>query len=247
MESRCPTPTDRPPPQAGNPSELISEINYMESRFHQDLQQLKMTILQMAALTERALEKSVRALLDRNPDLAQEVIQGDQEINLLEVEVDRHSLRLLALDQPMARDLRFIVGCMRISVDLERIADQAVNVAERAIFLSSRPPLPPNASIEQLADTAIDMFKTAVSAFVNEDVDRANDVCQMDDLADELNVGILKTLLDYMVHEVPAVERSVQSIIVARCLERVADQATNIGESVVFILKGVNIKHHCQQ
>jgi phosphate transport system protein len=217
----------------------------MESRFHLELEQLKMSILQMAALTERAMEKSVRALLDRNSELAEEVIQGDQQIDLLEVDVDRHSLRLLALDQPMARDLRFIVGCMRISVDLERVADQAVNVAERAVLLSNRPPLPPNAVLEQLAETAIDMLKMAVSAFVNEDVDRANEVCQMDDLADELNVRILKNLLDYMVNEVPAVERSVHTIIVARCLERVADQATNIGESVVFIVKGVNIKHHC--
>jgi phosphate transport system protein len=219
----------------------------MESRFHLELEQLKMTILQMAALTERALDKSVRALLDRNPELADQVIQGDQEINLLEVDVDRHSLRLLALDQPMARDLRFIVGCMRISVDLERIADQAVNIAERAIFLSSRPPLPPNTSLEQLADTAVDMFKNAISAFINENTDQAGEVCQMDDQADELNANILRNLLGYMVHEVPAIERSLQTIIVARCLERAADQTTNIAESVIFIIKGVNIKHHCQR
>ena len=101
-----------------------------------------MMILQMAALTERALEKSIQALLERNTQLADEVVDGDQEINMLEVDVDRQSLRLLALDQPMARDLRFIIGCMRIAVDLERIGDQAVNIAERAQFLSTRPPLP---------------------------------------------------------------------------------------------------------
>lgn len=115
----------------------------MESRFHQELEELRMMILQMAALTERALQKAMQALLERNMQLADEVVESDQEINLLEVNVDRQSLRLLALDQPMARDLRFIVGCMRIAVDLERIADQAVNIAQRAQFLSSRPPLPP--------------------------------------------------------------------------------------------------------
>ena len=219
----------------------------MESRFHQEIQQLKMNILQMAALTERALEKSVQALLRRDIQTAQEVIDGDREINLLEVEIDRHCLRLLALDQPMARDLRIIVGSMRICTDLERIADQAVNVAQRAQFLSNRPPLPPNPYMERLSETAIDMYKTVIGAFINENSDQATEVCQMDDTADEYNVKVLKSQLDYMVREVPAVERSVQTIIAARCLERIADGATNIAESVIFINKGVNIKHHCQQ
>ena len=219
----------------------------MESRFHQELEELRMMILQMAALTERALQKSLQALLNRNTQLADEVVGGDQEINLLEVAVDRQSLRLLALDQPMARDLRFIIGCMRIAVDLERVGDQAVNIAERAQFLSTRPPLPANPAMEQLGEVALDMFKTVLQAFVNDNSDQAREVCQMDDTADELNVRILKDLLEYMGQDVPAVERSVQTIIAARCLERVADQATNIAESVIFISKGVNIKHHCQQ
>lgn len=219
----------------------------MESRFHQEMEELKMTILHMAALTERALEKSTQALLGRDSRMAQEVIDGDHEINFQELEVDRLCLRLLALDQPMARDLRFIVGCMRISVELERIADQAVNIAQRAQFLGSRPPLPRNPAIEQLADTALDMYRSVMTAFVSENTNLARDVCQTDDLADELNVTVLKNLLDYMVHEVPAVERSVQTIIVARCLERVADQTTNIAECVIFIVEGLNIKHRCQQ
>ncbi len=218
----------------------------MESHFHQELHQLKMTVLQMASLAERAIAKAIKAFFQRNAQLAQQVIEGDQEINLLEVEVDRISLRLLALDQPLASDLRFIVGCMRMAVDLERIADQAVNVAERAIFLSSRPPLPPNQAMEQLAETALDMFQTVVRAFIDQNAEQAREVCLMDDRADELNVTVLKTLLDYMVKEVPAVERSVQTIIAARCLERVADQTTNIAESVIFMALGVNIKHHCQ-
>jgi phosphate transport system protein len=217
----------------------------MESRFHLELDQLKMTILQMATLTERALEKAIKALLERNTDLANQVVERDQEVNLLEVSVDKQCLKLLALDQPMARDLRFIVGCMRISNDLERTADQAVNIAQRAQFLNSRPPLPRNSALELLAETAVDMVKTVIAAFINENEQQAADVCQMDDTADEYNAVVLKSLMAYMVNEVPAVERSVQTIIAARCLERVADQATNIAESVVFIIKGVNIKHHC--
>lgn len=219
----------------------------MESRFHQEIEQLKMAILQMAALTERALEKATRAFLHRDPDLAEEVIQGDKAINILELDIDRHCLRLLALDQPMARDLRFIVGSMRISIDLERIADQAVNIAQRAQFISNRPPLPPIPAMEQLSETALDMLRSVIAAFINNNDQLASEVCQMDDTADELNVQVLKTQLDYMVHEVPAVERSVQTIIAARCFERAADGATNIAESVIFITKGLNIKHHCQQ
>ncbi len=217
-----------------------------ESKFHSDLEQLKMTILQMATLTEKALEKSVKALVERDNSLTEEVVKGDKEIDLLEVEVDRHSLRLLALDQPMARDLRFIIGCMRIAVDLERIGDQAVNIAQRAKFLNSRPPLPTNHAIEELAATTLDMLRSVISSFVNQNTELATDVCKMDDIADELNYRILKDLLDYMATEAPAVERSVQTIIVSRCLERTADQTTNIAESVIFIVKGVNIKHHCQ-
>ncbi len=219
----------------------------MESKFHSDLEQLQMTILQMATLTEQALEKSVKALEQRDNSLAKDVIGGDKEIDLLEVEVDRHSLRLLALDQPMARDLRFIIGCMRIAVDLERIGDQAVNIAQSARFLNSRPALPTNHAMEELASTALDMLRTVISSFVNQNADLATDVCKMDDVADELNYRILKYLLAYMATETPSVERSVQTIIVARCLERCADQTTNIAESVIFMVKGVNIKHRCQQ
>jgi len=218
----------------------------METRFHSDLEQLKMTILQMATLAEKALEKSIKALVERDDGLAKEVLDGDREIDLLEVEVDRHSLRLLALDQPMARDLRFIIGNLRIAVELERIGDQAVNIAQRALALNSRPPLPRNLAIEELGDTALDMLRTVISSFVNQDPDLATDVCKMDDIADDLNYRILRDALDYMANEAPAVQRSVETIIAARCLERAADQTTNIAESVIFMVKGVNIKHHCQ-
>lgn len=218
----------------------------MESRFHQELEKLKMTVLRMAALTEMALEKALESYFARDIELAKQVIEQDQTINLLEIEIDKDCLRLLALDQPLAGDLRFIVGCLRIAVDLERIADQAVNIAERTVFLSGRPPLPPNPNMEQLAETAMDMLKTVISAFVNGNTDQAYDVCQMDDTADELNAAILKNQINYILNEVPAVERSVQTIIAARCIERAADQATNIAESVIFIVKGVNIKHHCE-
>ncbi len=219
----------------------------MESRFHSELEQLKMTVLKMATLSEEAVTKSVKALVERENALAEEVIGGDREINLLEVEVDRHSLRLLALDQPMARDLRFIIGSMRIAADLERIGDHAVSISHRAKYLNDRPLLTPNHAFVELAETALDMLRSVFSSFVSQNAELATSVCQMDDAADALNYQILKDSLASMTNATPTVERSLQHILAARCLERVADQATNIAESVIFIVKGVNIKHRCQQ
>lgn len=219
----------------------------MGTWFNSNLEELRMIILQMAALAEKALEKSTRALLERSDDLAREVLNEDRAIDLLELEVDRHSLRLLALGQPMARDLRFIIGGLRIAVELERIGDQAANIARRALALNSRPPLPRNSAMEELADTALDMLRTVICSFVNQDTDIATDVCKMDDVADGLNYRILKDALAYMAGEVPAVERSVQAIMAAKAFERAADQTTNIAESVIFMVKGLNIKHHCQE
>lgn len=218
----------------------------MEKQFFQELERLRMTALEMAALTQRAVEKAVGALLERDTVRAEEVIAGDRRINLLEVEIDRYGLRLLALDQPFARDLRFIVGCMRTAVDLERIADQGVNIAQRALFLNSRSPLPPSPDVENLAAISIDMLRSAIAAFRDNDSHLARRVCRMDDIADGLNIAVLKGLLDYMAQETPAAEQSVATIITARCLERVADHSTNIAENVVFIVEGINIRHNCQ-
>jgi phosphate transport system protein len=203
-----------------------------------------MKVLQMAALTEKALDRALQALFERNSDLAGEVIEQDHEIDSLEVEIDKLILRLLALDQPVGRDLRFIVGCMRVSVNLERLGDQAVNIAERALQLNQRQALPPQPLLEQLAAISLDMFRKSISAFVDGNVELAMKVCRMDDKADELNVKILRDSVDYMVSEVRVVERAVLVIIISRCMERIGDHATNICEAAIFIVKGVDIKHH---
>ena len=215
-------------------------------RYSQELDDLKLEVLRMAALTESALTKALQALFERNSDMAEEVVEGDQEIDLLEVEIDRRCLRLLALEQPMARDLRFIIGCMRVCINLERIADQAVNIAERALYLNQRPALPHQPLVQQLSTTSVDMLKRAVSAFNSGQTGQAAEVCQMDDTADELNLKILKHFIDYMIEEVKSVDQAVNTIIISRCLERCADLATNVAEAVVFIVEGVDIKHYCQ-
>ncbi|SMC26584.1 phosphate uptake regulator, PhoU [Desulfacinum hydrothermale DSM 13146] len=218
----------------------------MKTRFHRQLDELKMTILEMASVTEKAMEKALKAFRTRDAQLAQQVIEGDQEINQLEMAVDHLCLSLLALEQPVAKDLRFIIGSIRMSIDLERIGDQAVNIAQRTKSLSAKPPLPPVPELDGLADTAMDMLRVAISSFANRNISQAYDVCQMDDEADELNVAVLKKMIDLMVTESRSIERAVQTIIVARCLERVADQTTNIAESVIFMAEGVNIKHRCE-
>ena len=222
----------------------------MERHFFQELENLKMTILNMAALTQRALENATTAYLERDEQLAKAVIEGDKKINELEIEVDQYTLKLVALEQPMARDLRTIMGTAKISNELERIADQAVNISERTQFLCKYPPLESIPEMEQLIDVSLSMVKKAVASLVNEDVQAAYDIREMDDRADQYTLDVLQTLIEYMVKHTPATERrrlntrrSIQTIIISRCLERVADLATNIGEHVAFIIEGVNIKH----
>ncbi len=220
----------------------------MEQRAHfsKKMDELKVQLLRMSSMAETALHNSVKALAECNAELAEDIIMNDIKINELECELDQYNLGLLALDQPMARDLRFIVGSMRIASNLERIGDQAVNLSNRAVFLSTRPPLPFNQQLDQMGAIAMDMVSKAVKSFADEDATLASEVCGMDNEADSLNVRILKGLIENMVSETRIVERGVHLIMAAANLERVADQATNIAESVIFITQGVNIKHQCR-
>ncbi|MBA2880978.1 phosphate transport system protein [Desulfosalsimonas propionicica] len=218
--------------------------------FHQELEKLKITVLNMAAHCQDAYERATRAYKNRDTELAQEVIDGDKKINSIELEVDKQSLRLLALEQPMAKDLRMIIGNMKISNELERIADQAVNIAERTIFLCQHPPLEKTSAMESLIETSRQMLKQAIMSFRDMDVQTAREIRRMDDQADESTVQVLKSLIELIVADAPAIDsrriktrRSIQTIIISRCMERVADLSTNIGEQVIFIAEGLNIKH----
>ncbi len=219
----------------------------METHLQTLLEELKLKVLHMAAYAERSIERSVQALMVGDSDLAEEVIEQDQEINRLECEIDELGLTILAREQPVARDLRFVMGAMRTIIDQERIGDEAVNIAEKTIFLTRLPAMPYNPLLEELANRAIDMLKSANRAFKQQDADLAGQVCRMDQKADDLNVAILKKTMDDMVCETVGVRRAVNVILAARALERAADLATNVAETTIFIVKGVNIKHHCQQ
>lgn len=218
----------------------------MKSHFIRQMEELRMSLLEMASLTEKAMQKALHAFKTRDENLASQVIEGDHAVNQMEMKIDHLCLSLLALEQPVAKDLRFIIGALRMSIDLERIADQAVNIAQRAQFLAQRPPLGFIPELDALAETAMDMLRVAIDSFARQNVTQAYDVCQMDDEADELNDKVLRRMIDLMVSESRGIERAVQTIITARCLERVADQTTNIAETVIFIVQGVNIKHRCE-
>jgi phosphate transport system protein len=219
----------------------------MERHFDEELRELKEKLLQMAALAEESIAKAIRALVERDSALAQHVIQSDEEINMLEIAIDEICLKLLALRQPIAKDLRFIASAMKINNDLERIGDLSVNIAQRTLDLMKEPLLKPLIDIPRMAQLAQKMVKDSLDAFVNLDAEMALDVCRRDDEVDQLNHQIFRELLTYMIQDPKNITRSVDLILIGRHLERIADHSTNIAEDVVYMVKGRTIKHHIEE
>jgi phosphate transport system protein len=222
-------------------------MSKMERPFDEELKALKEKLLEMAARSEEQIALAVRALKDRREDLACEVLEREAAINRLDIEVDEMAMKLLALRQPMAADLRFITSAMSIGTDLERIGDLAVNIAERTLDLLKRPQLKPLIDIPRMAELAQAMVRDALNAFVNGDDKLAKDVCERDDQVDELNDQVFRELLTYMMQDPGTITRAVDLILVGRHLERIADHATNIGEDVIYMVKGRTIKHHVEE
>jgi phosphate transport system protein len=215
-----------------------------ETHFHKELEELKESLLKMGTLVEEAIRDAVQSLVKRDSDLAQKIFEGEDRINKLEIEIGDMCLRLLALRQPMAVDLRFIASAMKIITDLERMGDQAVNIAERAISLNQEPQLKPYIDIPRMTEITQSMVKDVLDAFVNRDSKLARSVCERDDLVDGLNDQVFRELLTYMISDPRTITRAVHLMIVCRCLERIADHATNIAEDVIFVVDALVIKHH---
>ena len=222
-------------------------MSKIERPFDEELKSLKEKLLEMAARAEEQIALAVRGLKDREEKLACQVLDREESINLLDIEIDEMCMRFLALRQPMATDLRFITSAMKISSDLERIADLAVNIAERTIDLLKQPELKPLIDIPRMAEMAQAMVRDALNAFVNGDEALARDVCQRDDQVDQLNDQVFRELLTYMMQEPGTIARAVDLILVGRHLERIADHATNIGEDVIYMVQGKTIKHHVEE
>jgi len=218
-----------------------------ERPFDEELKALKAKLLEMATRAEEQIALAVRGLKDRDEDLACQVLEREAAVNLLDIEIDEMSLRLLALRQPMAADLRFITSAMKIAGDLERIGDLAVNVAERTLDLLKSPQLKPLIDIPRMALIVQEMVRDALNAFITGDDKLAREVCERDDKVDRLNDQVFRELLTYMMQDPGTIPRAVDLILVGRHLERIADHATNIGEDVIYMVRGKTIKHHIEE
>ena len=201
----------------------------------------------MARLAEESVALAIKSLKDREDRFAQDVLKRETTVNLLEIEVDELCMRLLALRQPVASDLRFITSAMKIASELERVGDLGVNIAEVSIELLKLPPLKPLIDIPRMAALAQGMVRDALNAFVNRDEKLARSVCERDDEVDSLNDQVFRELLTYMMNDQSTINRSVGLILIGRHLERIADHATNIGEDVIYLIQGKTIKHHIEE
>ena len=212
--------------------------------FHDQLTALNRRLLAMSERAEALIELSVDALLNKDQAKAEAVIAGDREVDAMEVEIESAALELLALQQPMARDLRFIIGAIKVTSDLERIGDHAVNIAQTAQRLVAlRTTITPDPEIEDMARRARAMLGDSIDAFLRGDGALGRDVCARDDQVDALHESVFRILLTHMMADPRTINPSLEYLLVSRNLERVADLATNIGEDAVFLAEGKNIKH----
>lgn len=218
-----------------------------QRHFHEELDRLKALLVEMAGKAEEMVRLAVEALFDRDREKAEDVVQRDHEINDLELQIDDLAINLLALQQPMARDLRFITMAMKISNDLERVGDHAVNIAQEAGRLIQTPPFPPLPEIEEITRLASGMLRDALDSFMRSDSEAARTIPPRDDLVDELHANVFRIVLTHMLEDPKRIGAGMDLIMVSRNLERIADLATNIAEDVVFLVEGRMIKHHAEQ
>jgi len=219
-------------------------LNIMiERHFDEELAELKNKLLRMAGLAEDQIDKALAALVGRDSSLARKVIERDHQINALDVEIDEDSIRLLALHQPAARDLRLITTAMKIATELERISDLAENVCERAIELGEEPQLKPYIDIPRMGNLARTMVAESIDAFVKDDAVLARKVLRDDDFVDDLMEQLFRELLSFMIEDPHTISRAIRLSFIAKYLERMADHATNIAELVVYLVEGKIIRH----
>jgi phosphate transport system protein len=214
---------------------FVEELDYLRSR-----------LLEMSGLVEDSVHRSVLALTDKDPQQAQKVLQNEAEINRMEIEIDDLATRLLALQQPMATDLRFITAAIKINNDLERMGDLAVNIIERALSLLNEPLIKPLVDIPLMAERVQAMIRKSLDSFVKKDAELARSVLISDDEVDELCGSVYEEMINYMEHDSKVVRQAVNLMFVARNLERLADHATNIAEDVLFLVEGVDVRHHAE-
>jgi phosphate transport system protein len=215
-------------------------------KFHRELATLKEQLLELARLAEQAMERSVRAFLKRDENLAHQVIKGDKAVNELEETIDGECVRLIALFQPVAIDLRQLMAVDHISAELERIGDSATNIAEEVLALQDSPPEPAHPELPQMARDVQEMVRQSLRAFLQRDTQLAREICKADNIVDEMDRDITTELLEDMTGNPGAIPAGQSQINVVRNLERVGDHATNIAEQVVYMVEGESVRHRCQ-
>jgi phosphate transport system protein len=220
-----------------------AHLQHTNRQYEEELRNLRTSLLQMGGLVERQIANAVQSLVERDSELARRTIARDAEVNRMDIDTDALCIRLLALRQPAASDLRFITTGLKITTDLERIGDMAVNICERVLELNHEPVLKPYIDIPRMATLAQSMVKDSLDAFVNNDTELAEQVIARDDEVDQLNYQIFRELLSYMAEEPRTISRATRVLFVSKYLERIADHATNIAEMVVFMVKGKTIRH----
>jgi phosphate transport system protein len=221
----------------------MDELKRTSSHYERELQDIKQNILYAGVLTETAIQNVVVALLDRKSELAQKVIEGDKEIDKLDTEIEEQCIRLLALRQPIARDLRFITTAIKINGHLERIGDMAVNIAEKVLQLNEVPQLKPYIDLPRMGEIAREMIRGSLDAFVREECELANHIRRMDSIIDTLNEQIFRELLTFMLEDTRTVHRALLIMQVSKNLERIADHAKGIADMVVYMVTGINVRH----
>lgn len=219
----------------------------METHFHEELNRLRERLLHMASLAERMVHTSVQALVDRNDEQRQKVFTTEDEVNSMHIEIDDRCCKLLALHQPVANDLRTILAALKICSELERIADQAVNIAQYSGELLKQAPLKPLIDIPRMSEIAQAMVKEVIDSFVHGDAEQARRVLLRDDEVDQLKDQVFRELLTYIMQDPATTTRALALILISRSIERVADHATNIAEDVIFMIKAKDIRHHAEE
>ncbi|OHB56605.1 MAG: phosphate transport system regulatory protein PhoU [Planctomycetes bacterium RBG_13_44_8b] len=217
----------------------------MERHFDEELNELRKAILKMGGLVRQAITKSIEALQNRDKVQAQNIINDDNNIDEMELVIDEKCIDLIARYQPMAKDLRFVATGMKLNAELERIADLAVDIAQRVLELTDKPLLKPLIDIPKLSDVAQNMVREAIDSFIKKDAVLANKVIISDNEADNLRNNICTELInDYMAKDIGTATRAVPLLLIARHLERICDHATNIAEDIIYMVEGKTVKHH---
>ncbi len=241
MSADAPTASQSPP--SGGP---VGSAGFRH--FHEQLDTLKQRLLDMSERAESLVDLSVDALLTHDAGKAEAVLAGDNDVDLLEVEVEQLAISLLALQQPMARDLRFIIGAIKVSSDLERVGDHAVNIAQSALrLIANKANITPDPEIEEMARRARQMLGDALDSFIRADGALGRAVCAMDDQVDALHDSVFRIVITHMLEDPKTISAALELFLVSRNLERVADLATNIGEDAVYLAEGKQIKHHYEE